>query len=60
MKKFENPRMSMLKLEMEDVMRTSGLCFETFACKKCYCGVMQCSGTFVCDGLDCPTLSDFD
>jgi len=60
MKKFETPRMSVLNLEVEDVMRTSGPCFETYACTACYCEVVQCGGTYECVGLVCATLSDYD
>ena len=60
MKKFSVPTMTIQKLEDEDVMRTSGGCFEINACVDCYCGIVTCEGTYGCDGLQCPTLSDFD
>ncbi len=59
MKKFETPRMRVLKLELNDVMRTSG-CFETHACKECYCSLVGGCPPWTCEGLSCPTLSDFD
>ncbi len=60
MKKFNVPEMQIQKLEQEDIMRTS-TCFETFACKSCYCSVVQCGiDTYGCVGLVCPTLSDYD
>ncbi len=59
MKKFETPRMNVLTIEREDVMRTSS-CFERFACEECYCTAVQCGGTYDCTGLVCSTLSDYD
>ena len=60
MKNFEAPEMQVQKLEGEGVIATSTSCFETFACTECYCGIVQCSGTYECRGLVCPNLSDFD
>ena len=57
MKKFEAPRMSVLKLEMEDVMRTSGMCMvEADACTACYCETVQCDSSYVCSGQVCAIL----
>ena len=55
MKMFENPTMSVVRLEAEDVMRTSS-CFETFECKECYCSAVTCDGIYTCAGLVCPGL----
>ncbi len=60
MKKFEVPMMSIQKLDSENIIRTSGNCFETFACTECYCELVQCGGTYECTGLRCNTLSDYD
>ena len=61
MKKFETPRMSVLTLEVEDVLRTSAesCIVEGVACTKCYCRAVTCDPPYVCD-LVCRTLSDFD
>ena len=59
MKRFTVPTLSVQKIDPEEVMRTS-LCFESFACKECYCGMVQCGGTYTCKGLVCPSLSDYD
>jgi len=37
----------------------ASLCFEGHACTQCYCPNVQC-GPHICDGLQCPTLSDYD
>ena len=60
MKKFTSPKMSVQLLEAEEIMRTSGKCFEIFACEDCYCTAVTCGDTYVCDGLKCRTLSDYD
>ena len=60
MKRFDVPVMKIQKLESEEIMRTSTGCFESFACKECYCGIVQCGGSYECSGLVCPSLSDFD
>ncbi len=55
MKKFETPRMHVLTIEMEDVMKTSA-CFEIFDCEDCYCTSVTCDPVWECDGLKCPNL----
>lgn len=61
MKAFETPRISLLKLDMEDLMTASRPCStEIVACTACYCAAVQCPNGWVCDGLECATLSDFD
>ena len=59
MKKFTAPEFTVQKLEFEGVISTSS-CFEGFACTSCYCTAVQCDGTYVCDGLVCGSLSDYD
>ena len=59
MKRFEAPVMSIQKLVSEEIVRTSG-CFEIFACEDCYCTAVQCESGYVCDGLKCSTLNDYD
>ena len=56
MKLFEAPMMMVQKLDLEEIMVTSTLCFESFQCKECYCTAVTCSGTYTCDGLVCPGL----
>ena len=56
MKLFEAPMMMVQKLDIEEIMVTSTLCFESFQCKECYCTAVTCSGTYTCDGLVCPGL----
>ncbi len=57
MKKFETPKMRVLRLEMEDVMRTSGSCgVQAKACLECYCQLVGCPDGYTCSGLVCPTL----
>ena len=51
--------MTIQRLEQEPVCGTS-TCFEIYACVDCYCTVVQCDGTYVCEGLRCPKLSDYD
>lgn len=59
MKKFETPKMSVVRLEMEDVMRTSGSCgIQGHVCLECYCSLVMCGDTYSCKGLVCPTLDD--
>lgn len=60
MRKFHTPELSVLKLSADEVVRTSGTCFEIFACEDCYCTKVTCDGTYECDGQRCPTLSDWD
>lgn len=55
MKSFDVPMMQVQKLENEEILRTSS-CFESYACKECYCSLVQCGGTYTCTGLVCPTL----
>lgn len=59
MKRFEAPVMRIQKLVSEEIVRTSS-CFEIFACEDCYCTMVQCEAGYVCDGLKCPTLGDYD
>lgn len=59
MKKFTTPEINIQKLESESVMATS-VCFEAFECKECYCGMVQCGGTYDCTGLTCPGLSQYE
>ncbi len=59
MKAFKTPRMTLCRLETEELMRSS-TCFEIFACVDCYCTKVVCDDVYVCDGLNCPTLSDYD
>lgn len=60
MKTFGRPVMTVQKLEQESILNTSNPCFETFACKDCYCELVQCPDGYTCVGLDCPTLSEYD
>ena len=61
MKRFAAPVMNVQRLEADDIVRTSGShCFEIFACEDCYCTSVTCADTYVCDGLKCSSLSDFD
>lgn len=56
MKKFSTPKMSVQRLEKEEIMRTSN-CWESFDCKECYCKAVGCDSGYVCTGLVCPCLS---
>ena len=61
MKRFEAPIMNIQKLANEEIIRTSvGCMVESLACLDCYCTSVQCSGTYVCEGLRCPILSSFE
>ena len=57
MKSFKAPIMNIQKLGAEEIIRTSGCAVEILACLDCYCTSVQCEGTYVCEGLNCPTLS---
>lgn len=57
MKKFETPEMIVQKFEPEIIIEgSSSSCFETFECKDCYCGLVQCPTGYSCKGLVCPGL----
>ena len=59
MKKFETPYIGIIKLDHEDIMRTSGECMvEADACLKCYCSGVTCDGVYTCDGFPCPRYDD--
>lgn len=60
MKKFVTPVMNIQRLEAQDVLTASGLCFEINACIDCYCTEVVCDDVYGCDAQKCPTLSDFD
>lgn len=60
MRKFEAPLMNVVRLDPDGVISASS-CFEAFACKECYCSVVQCGNdTYTCTGLVCDSLSDYD
>lgn len=59
MKKFVHPVMNVQRLEADDIVRTSS-CFEIFACEDCYCTSVTCADAYVCEGLKCSILSDYD
>lgn len=56
MKKFSAPEMEIKKLEVEEIIRTSGDCWESFDCKDCYGEIIVCPSGFECTKLDCPCL----
>lgn len=61
MKKFGAPELNVQRLDAEEIISTSGgKCFEINACVDCYCTSVTCEGVWECDGLLCPSLSDFD
>lgn len=59
MKKFGAPKLSVQRLDVEEIISTS-VCFEINACVDCYCTSVDCDGIFECSSLVCPTLSDYD
>lgn len=59
MKKFEKPVISIQEFGTEDIIRSSGPCFEIFACLDCYCTSVTCDHGYSCDAQKCPTLSDY-
>ena len=60
MKRFIAPVMNIQRLEVQDVLSTSGTCFEINACVDCYCTEVVCDDVYSCDAQNCPTLSDWD
>jgi len=60
MKKFENPSMNVLKLEMEDILTGSDCGVEYHACVRCYDTAAVCTGIYSCDQLYCPRLAYID
>ncbi len=61
MKKFVKPALDVLKLDAQEIISTSDAsCFEINACVDCYCTSVTCEGVWECDGLICPSLSDYD
>ena len=60
MKKFGAPELNVQKLDAEEIISTSPVCFEINACVDCYCTSVDCDDVFECGSLVCPTLSDFD
>lgn len=54
MKKFEAPTMGIVKLNHEDIMRTSTECMvDALSCLKCYCAAVDCDPVYICDGFEC-------
>ena len=60
MKKFKIPRMKIQYLAPEEIMGGPSTCFEAHACVDCYCIAVQCPDGYVCTGLNCPTLDDYN
>lgn len=60
MKRFNIPVIEIQRLDPEEIIEGKSVCFEKYACKECYCAAVQCGGTYLCTGLVCPTLSDYD
>ena len=54
-KSFEAPKMMVLRLDSEDIIRTSGGCWESYDCQKCYAEAAVCD-KYDCTGLVCSCL----
>ena len=58
MKKFEIPMMDIQRFDAEEAISTS-TCYQSFACKDCYCTAVGCSWPYECNSLNCPTLGSY-
>lgn len=54
-KRFEEPKMALVRLDGENVIRTSSGCYESFDCQDCYMEAGVCT-KYNCTGLKCPCL----